>query len=124
MTTSTAILLTFTMCLGLLAAIHGLPASAERGLAGMPSGPSAEKAPVKRDLSINQPMRSLANYLLGLEYDRISSNNEGREFLRKIGKRGVRLVSDDDDVEGDFGADDEVVDLLPFEPFEGSWSRW
>ena len=77
--------------------------------------------PVKRDLSLNQDLKTLSNMLIALEYQRIQQNHRNREFLRGIGKRGFALnkmaaaaaADDGDDVVADLVAADPLGELSP-----------
>nr|AQS80499.1 ELH precursor [Charonia tritonis] len=108
-----------------LSSVQGLPTSKashvtsgvapERGLHKVTARSSGVKALTKRDISLNQDLKSLANMLLAREYDRILSNRMNREFLRKIGKRGSSSL---------VGGFEDVMDLLPGEPQEDSLPSW
>ena len=106
----------------LLAALttHCLPLTADdtRVTSGVPDrGSPLDSGMVKRDLSLNQDLKTLANMLIAREYQRIQQNHRNREFLRKIGKRGLDAmnkvaVADD----GSY-----VTDLVPTDPLELLW---
>ncbi|KAL8580175.1 hypothetical protein ACOMHN_059148 [Nucella lapillus] len=133
-----------SLCLGLVP-ILGLPAASRPHLTPAhppphslqpPAASSAAKSLTKRDISINQDLRSLANMLMTQEYNRIMSQRRNREFLRKIGKRGDSGFGAGEEGdggmgngrEGDVGVGEDLEDgLMPqlWEmPAEDLWPEW
>ena len=86
---------------------------------------------MKRDLSLNQDLKSLANLLIAREYHRIRQNHRNREFLRKIGKRvgsspssssaAMKELASATAAGANGGRGSDVTDLVPEDPLEALW---
>ena len=93
MTSPLSLSLLLALSLLALTATHRSRASAAPTAAGRSTrSVRAGRGLEKRDLSLNQDLKALANLLISREYQRNASFQRNRDFLRKIGKRDNSFI--------------------------------